>query len=97
MSPPNDVVKRGNAVPLEQGGEFGDDLLDQPGVAEEGAADGDNIRPCRRELETVLGAGDAADAGDGKPGGGAAVEDRVQGNGLHGRPREATSAATCAR
>ncbi|HWH67512.1 MAG TPA: hypothetical protein VNS99_15505, partial [Gaiellales bacterium] len=60
MSPPNDVVKRGNAMPLKQAGEFGDDLLDQPGVAEEGGADGDNVRPGRRELEAVLGAGDAA-------------------------------------
>ena len=86
MGPPDDVVKGGNAVPLEQDGQFGDDLLDQPGVAKEGGAEGDNVRPRRRELEAVLGAGDAADAGDGQPGGGAAVEDRVQGDRLHSRP-----------
>src|SRR6185437_846251 len=52
-----------------------------------------NVRPRRRELEAVLGAGDAADAGDGQPGGGATVEDRVQGDGLYGRPGQATPPA----
>src|SRR6476661_2795571 len=86
MGPSDDVVKGGNAMPFEQAGEFGDDLLDQPGIAEEGGADGDNVRAGGREFEAVLGAGDAADTGDGQSGDGAAVEDRVQGDGLHGRP-----------
>src|SRR6478735_4906174 len=92
MSPSDDVVKRGNAVPLEQAGQFGDDLTDQSRVAEEGGADGDNVRPRGGELEAVLGARDTADADDGQPGGGAAVEDRVQGHGLHRRAGEATPA-----